>query len=365
MLGNSARKMTQEPQIKLTWDSGTAYDLFLSLEVLHNPADFDLRGSWAAGVRSRVPAAERKVLEDASRMMHVPLSWIYGLPGPKDGETALWTLSQIPAAERLPSLLFQKDLPEKQKHIYQEVSQRGAWNEDDLNELKAALRPKKKRHSEKDQINILNWWSRPDVFGERYLAALRSYHREFFAEEETRIRPALEAALAKGQEVAQRRSVFDLVEDLSQGVHFTNLSNLSELILAPSYWTTPLIFFEKLSEECMLITYGARPANASLVPGELVPDALLRGLKALADTTRLRILRLLVDKPLTPAELSRLLRLRAPTVVHHLHALRIAGLVHLYVEEGGDRRYAVRRETTQEILSNLDHFLSESRDYRL
>jgi DNA-binding transcriptional ArsR family regulator len=157
--------------------------------------------------------------------------------------------------------------------------------------------------------------------------------------------------------------VFDLVEDLSQGVHFTNLSNLSELILAPSYWSTPLVFFDKLAEERMLMTYGARPANASLVPGELVPDALLRGLKALADPTRLRILRYLVDKPLTPAELSRLLRLRAPTVVHHLHALRIAGLVHLYVEEGSDRRYAVRQESTQGLLASLREFLNESKDY--
>jgi DNA-binding transcriptional ArsR family regulator len=355
--------MTQESEIKLTWDSGTAYDLFLSLEVLHNPSDFDLRGSWAAGVRSRVPSAERKVLEDASRMIHVPLPWIYGLPSPKDSAAALWILSQIPAVERLPALLFNQDFPEKQRQIYQGVSRRGAWNEDDLSELKATFRPKRKRYSEKDQVNILNWWSQPDVFGERYLAALRCYHQEFFAEEEVRIRPALQVALAKGQEIAQRRNVFDLVEELSQGVHFTNLSNLSELILAPSYWSTPLVFFEKLSDECMLITYGARPTNASLVPGELVPDALLRGLKALADSTRLRILRLLVDKPLTPAELSRLLRLRAPTVVHHLHALRIAGLVHLYVEESGDRCYAVRREIIQDILSNLDHFLSESRDY--
>ena len=355
--------MIKGQSIKLTWDIGTAYDLFVSLEVLHNPDDFDLRGSWAAGVRSRIPAAERKVLEDASLMMHVPLHWICLLPKPKDSDSALWILSQLPAADRLPALLFQRDFPDRLKQIYQEVSKRGAWNENDLNDLKVILKPKKKRYSEKEQINILDWWSQPDVFGERFLAALRSYYQEFFAEEEARIRPALQDSLMRAQEIAQTKNVFDLVEDLSQGVHFTNLSNLSELILAPSYWSTPLVFFDKFAEERMLITYGARPANASLVPGELVPDALLRGLKALADPTRLRILRYLVDKPLTPAELSRLLRLRAPTVVHHLHALRIAGLVHLYVEEGSDRRYAVRQETIQVLLASLQEFLSESKDY--
>jgi len=354
--------MINGQSIKLTWDIGTAYDLFVSLEVLHNPDDFDLRGSWAAGVRSRVPVAERKILEDASRMMHVPLHWIYSLPKPKDSNTALWILSQLPEAERLPALFFQWDSPDKLKQIYQEVSQRGDWNEDNLDDLKAILKPKKKRYSEKEQMNILDWWSHPDEFGERFLVALRSYNKEFFAEEEARIRPALQDSQSKALEIAQTRNVFDLVEDLSQGVHFTNLSNLIELILAPSYWSTPLVFFDKLTEDRMLTTYGARPANASLVPGEFVPDALLRGLKALADPTRLRILRYLVEKPLTPAELSRLLRLRSPTVVHHLHALRIAGLVHLYVEEGSDRRYAVRQETNKILFANLQEFLSESKD---
>ena len=42
---------SQSPQ--LTWDIGTAYDFFMSLEVLHHPDDYGLRASWAAGVRSR------------------------------------------------------------------------------------------------------------------------------------------------------------------------------------------------------------------------------------------------------------------------------------------------------------------------
>lgn len=41
---------------KLYWDFGTAYDLFLSLHVLHEPDIFGLKASWAAGVRSRIPS---------------------------------------------------------------------------------------------------------------------------------------------------------------------------------------------------------------------------------------------------------------------------------------------------------------------
>ncbi len=64
--------------VALTWDMGSAYDLFLSLLVLHNPDTYGLRPSWAAGVRSRLPAAERKLLEEISPFIWVPIHWISG-----------------------------------------------------------------------------------------------------------------------------------------------------------------------------------------------------------------------------------------------------------------------------------------------
>lgn len=38
----------------LLWDSGTAYELFLSLVVLYTPADLSVRRAWVAGVRARL-----------------------------------------------------------------------------------------------------------------------------------------------------------------------------------------------------------------------------------------------------------------------------------------------------------------------
>jgi DNA-binding transcriptional ArsR family regulator len=109
----------------------------------------------------------------------------------------------------------------------------------------------------------------------------------------------------------------------------------------------------------MIMTYGARPATVSLVPGEEVPDGLLRALKAMADPTRLRIMQYLADEPLTPTQLARKLRLRAPTVIHHLRTLRMAGLVQLTLEEGGEKRYGIRREIPGATFASLDNFLSE------
>jgi hypothetical protein len=44
--------------------------------------------------------------------------------------------------------------------------------------------------------------------------------------------------------------------------------------------------YARQDQATMLLLFGGRPAETGLVPGELVPDAMLRALKALADPTR-------------------------------------------------------------------------------
>ena len=215
----------------------------------------------------------------------------------------------------------------------------------------------KKGHSKKDAEIVLNWWSRPDEFGEMYLKALQSYYQEFFAEEERRIKPALQISIERSQELAEKMQLPDLIETLSQGVQLFIDPEVTELIFIPSYWITPLIIYSPITPQQMMFLYGARPADASLVPGEVVPDALLRALKALAEPTRLKIIRYLSQEPLSPAQLSRRLRLRPPTVIHHLEVLRLAGLVRLNLEVPGERNYAARIEGLEDTFANIKEFL--------
>jgi DNA-binding transcriptional ArsR family regulator len=75
----------------------------------------------------------------------------------------------------------------------------------------------------------------------------------------------------------------------------------------------------------------------------------------------LRILHYLTREPHTPAELARQLRLRAPTVIHHLKVLRLAGLVQLRLgEDKQDRAYAARPEMVKAACASLSDFLGES-----
>ena len=95
----------------------------------------------------------------------------------------------------------------------------------------------------------------------------------------------------------------------------------------------------------------------SIIPGDIVPDGLLRGMKAMADPTRLRILRYLAQEPQTAAELSRVLRLRPPTVNHHLTQLRMAGMVQVNITASGERKFAARHEGFDDTRDLLNAFI--------
>jgi DNA-binding transcriptional ArsR family regulator len=348
---------------RLFWDAGTAYDLFVSLEVLHHLVNYGLRGAWAAGVRARLAAADRQVLEQSHLLMPVPLHWIYSLPEPKDAAAVLWILGRIPPAERLPVLaLAPNGYPDDVVEVLKNVAARGTWNEQDRETLRPTYgcKDEKRPLSSQELAIVLGWWARAPEFGERYLEAMRAYQGVFFAEEEKRIRPMLQGALARAQEMAGRMALPDLLEKLSQGLRFEVPPEGTELALAASYWCTPFMLFGQVSAERRVFLFGARPPDASLIPGEVVPDALLRALQALSDPTRLRILNYLNEKPLTPTELGRRLRLRTPTVMYHLATLRLAGLVQLTLGERQEtKNYAIRFEAVEATWAALKDFVEK------
>lgn len=355
-------KKNTEPN--LSWDSGTAYDMFLSLQVLHEPSTFGLRAAWAAGMRSRLPVTERETLEQFQKAkLTTPFHWVYGLPSPKDGAAALRALKEMAPADRLEMLALRPGDPELFRQIYLDVRDKGAWDDSHLEEI---ISQAKEMHGgeklQRQAVEIsLDLCSEAELSGERFLTALRAYYEVFFSEEENRIRPALKEGLERARNLAESMPFLELLEELSQGVILEEVFKTPNLVLVPSFWGSPLLIIDQVAEDREIILFGARPLEASLVPGEVVPDALLRGLKALSDSTRLRILRYLSEEALTPSQLSRRLRLRSSTVVHHLDVLRLATLVQFRIgEHGKDRRYAARPEAVASLMQSLDVFLGQS-----
>jgi len=350
--------MTTANDLQIEWDLGTAYDFFISLIVLHEPEKYGLRGSWAAGVRSRLPATERDLLQQA-RTLIWPMRWVYTLPAPKDARVALEALRALSPVDRLFALM--PAAPEAVVQFLARVAERRSWDEGDLRALVALMQEGDwEKHPpaavRKDALDILALWAKPERSGDGILSALECYYEAFFAEEEARIRPMLEAALRRAQALAEQRPQAALLEELSQGVRLAETWEGKSLVVGPSFWATPLVILARLENDKTLFMFGARPADASLIPGEMVPDALYQALKALADPTRLRILRYLSDEPLAPAELARRLRLRSPTVIHHLDALRLARLVIVTLAAEG-KRYAIRPDAVAAVCDLLAGFL--------
>jgi len=350
-----------EPQ-KIIWDWGTGYDFFCSLRVLHEPGHYGLRPAWAAGVRSRVPVEYRRILEQVQSFLFIPRQWLLTLPVPKDAATVLWYLGAIAPGDRLLTLVEGSGIPQAVVDILREVADQGRWTMEEQEGLREAYQTEKSPPRPKVLASMLGLFAQAAVSGEQYLAALKAYQRVFFTEEEGHIRSILENALAEAKEMAAQLSFDALIETLSRGVRLGEEPGHKEWVFTPSFWISPLVSFARLNDERTIFIFGGRPPDVSLVPGEVVPEGMLRVFKALGDPTRLRILRYLSLENIPPAEIVRRLRLRVPTVTHHLDVLRLAGLVYLTLEEKDDRRYAARMDAIDEIYLNLKDFLVDHPD---
>ncbi len=340
----------------LRWISGTACDFLMSLFVLHHAADFGVRPAWAAGVRQRLSPSSRETLEKIFSFSSVPLLWMSVLPQPATGQILLQAVADLEPEQRLPRLTLPSRLPPEARRVLEDVSGRASWNADDKARLMAAY-----GHGPVSSAvgfdNLLNAWTDLRGYGLRYLEALQEYYLVYFGDEETRIAPAIEHALESARVLADRLSLVELVERLSHGVRFQNLDKVTSVSLLPSWWVAPLLFLDRTETE-IFIAFGARPQVQGGADGSEAPDELVQTLKALGDPTRLRILRYLSSGPLSPSELARRLRLRPPTIIHHLHALRLAGLVQITVGAGFEKRYEARPEALQTIYKSLQDYLN-------
>lgn len=338
---------------ELAWDNGTTYDLFVSLNVLNRPVQFGLRPSWAAGVRSRLPVAQRQFMESLSGFFHTPLEWIHNLPPTaKAAGEAVRYINALPSDELLAQFTFTVDTPEP---VINTLSRIAASHQTALSQralLQKGYFPGEIL-TDDARSRLIAAWEDVAAFGDGFKAMLTSYYESFFAEEEARIEPILAVALANAQKKAGTLPLTDLLDELSRGVKLEKVFTQPGITLVPSYWSSPLIFYRPIRKDQVLMLFGCRPSDQTLIPGDVVPDQILGTLKALADPTRLQMLRYLNAEPLTASALSRKLRLRPPTVTHHLQQLRLAGLVQVILEPDGEKKFTLRIEAlkgTQKLL---------------
>lgn len=349
--------MTAIIKTKIHWDIGTAYDLFISLRILHDPESYGVRASWAAGVRSRVPAESREVLNRTAVLRLLPIALINSLKEPKDSAQLMAKLRSIPAGEILETLANVPGMPEQMKELFLSTAPGKKWSREDIQLFIQRFGMEDNKQTRQIFSTMNEAWANRKEFGEKLLLGLQAYIDTFFAEEEQRILPVLQQELSYARMRAGSRPLPAMLEELTAGVRYGDFEHLTDIVLAPTFWGSPFMFSEHLTETKMIVLFGARPGSMSIIPGEVVPDGLLRGMKAMADPTRLRILRYLAQEPQTASELSKVLRLRPPTVTHHLTQLRLAGMVQVHLDPDGERKYSARYEGFEDTQDLLNRFV--------
>ena len=190
----------------------------------------------------------------------------------------------------------------------------------------------------------------PDGFRRDALSVLHTFADDVFAADWRRLRPQLERSAGEAQRLIEggdwpaigRQLGLNIEFDLGRqqmralrGGYALPFAELGEAIFLPSafneqqFWTVleqasgksdPLIPY--LDPSIRLTLQSPAPVAAIMAPRDV---ALV--FRALGDATRFAIAGLLARRPMSAAELGRQLGLSKPTMAHHVHELRQAGLL--------------------------------------
>lgn len=295
-------------------DSAPAYELYVSLLAYikrQTHRTLELESGWAARVRARLAPRLAAALDDLKEPCTLPLD-LLAWQCPEKGDAAgfvQWLGRLAPA-----------DLHQRIGPYVGEPCTPG--------ELSAR----------RDQlVPLLAGWE------EQYLRTLDPAIWAGLAAEAA-------ATGARAAELAPEAAV----EQATGGVCLEPHPALDRVILVPQHhfrpWNIPGRY-----RGVIFILY---PADLLPPAPDQPPPGLMRLTRALADESRLRILRYLGQAPRTFTEVVRYAGLAKSTVHHHLVALRASGLVRVhYPADGGSERYSLRDGALDTLGARLAGYL--------
>src|SRR5215472_11399472 len=189
------------------------------------------------------------------------------------------------------------------------------------------------------------------------IATLERWHSEVFSRQWAEIAPILMRDAEHKRRMAEERSLFDVVEEATNGGEYAPEVGIDRLLLIPSYLNRPWVNYDRHRNTLVMQYPVGEDALAPSVE-EARRRRILRLAKVLADESRLRALRRLAESPCTLQELADDLDLGKSTMHHHLAALRAAGLLRVRL---GDKRYSLRTGPLSEVSGLLADYLGSAK----
>jgi DNA-binding transcriptional ArsR family regulator len=211
----------------------------------------------------------------------------------------------------------------------------------------------------------------PEDYRSRLVAVLRAFWSRVFADDFDALLPELNrlgrqlasAAASATLANAGSRTGIPISLDEESGALIAGrsgysipVSRVGRVVLLPSAFNLNRWWTKRESEHADLffpvsdgtitpndaVSRSARAAPKA-TEIELMPEVVFR---ALGDTTRYAIATILARTPMTPTELARQLRVSKPTITHHVHSLRDAGLI---IEGEGGGKLALDRAKLEQL----------------
>jgi DNA-binding transcriptional ArsR family regulator len=353
------------------------FDVFYALYSLTSSAPSQI-DSWKERALSRLPGDFDRAAEQVAPL---PIFWplladaIQTVPGEVTFEEVLSSLREMPTEKLqqniLSGIFHDRDLVSSL--VARKKSLRDAATDDKLEgaELLAHFGLRPYSQSSRAPRAIDNLLSNPKSFRDELVSVLQKFWNSVFRQDWSALEPALRAESFRMRDLREESSIGSLGHELHLPITFDDgareirprtgssigYDRVDRCYLIPSafngrrWWAK----YETGAQRVTLylpITTDPEAPNRIFEEQRSSRDLRKKGhainaesvFRALGDTTRYAIASILARAPTTSAELSRSLRVSKPTITHHVHALRSAGLI-TETPSGGSTKLTLSRET--------------------
>jgi len=327
-------------------DPSPVYDMLAALFITENWAaerGFEIDRKWVQNSRAALAADPRRDL----RLFARERGFVIGLTsflGVRPGVTVpefLKLLAAAPPAEVVERMLTAPRAARPLAPLLREVIR--TRRETAVRELLAAYPEEYETPRIRELIT-----SPPGEVHQRLLRLLRAFYGNVYQQEEAQVQPLLRADVEAKTQLSATLPAEELIERATGGIAIVPDAEISQVVLAPSYFFRPYnLISEYPGVRLFIYPVDLAPADAVPPTREL---ALL--LKALGDETRLRVLQMLAEREMYLQEIANRLGVTHVTAIHHLALLRAARLVRA-IERGNLKYYQLRQETVAELGGRL------------
>ena len=354
------------------------FDVFYALHSLTSSAPTPV-DPWKSKALARLPQDFERV---AKRVAPLPIFWplladaIQSVPGEVAFEEVVSSIREMPVDELQRNILsgIFHDRNTVDSLVTRDKSLRQMLADDKLPGAELlghfGLRPYNESSRSASAISLL--LSKPNSFRDELALVLQKFWQTGFRHDWSALETGLRAESIRMRDLREERSPGDLGRELNLPVVFDDeareirpktgspigYDRVDRCYVIPSAFNARR-WWAKYETKAQRVTLYLPVTTESRSPNMVVEEdrkasdlpATHRSainaesvFRALGDTTRYAIASILARTPTTSADLARSLKVSKPTITHHVHALRSAGLI-AETPSGGSTKLTLRRDT--------------------